>query len=387
MDIFTKPRLLRITTVPISLHLLITGQMRYMKSQGFEVLAVSADGPEIEKVKLTEGVDHVIIPFTRTISPFKDLVALIKLIRLVRSYRPDIVHTHTPKAGLLGMLAAWICRVPLRLHTVAGTPLMETKGLTRRILIFTEWLTYASATKVYPNSNLLKSYIENNISIRKNKLKVIGKGSSNGIDSQHFSRISEVLGKSSALRKELKLESTDFVWCFVGRLVGDKGIHELVDAFNEIQKQFPFQKLLLVGPFEDERDAIRPETKLLIEQNSSIIPVGFQSDVRPYLAMSQAFVFPSYREGFPNVVLQAGAMGLASIVSDINGCNEIVQDGVNGLIFPPKDSEKLKLAMIKLINDEKLRNQLAEMARDLAISDYDRNKIWEELLSEYKQPH
>lgn len=174
-------------------------------------------------------------------------------------------------------------------------------------------------------------------------LEVIANGNVNGIDTTFFNSnaISEQLQQS--LRNELGIDSSDFVFVFIGRLVTDKGINELVRAFLSLA--IPKCKLLLVGPYETE-DPLQPETLKAIQQNDSILSVGFQHDVRPYLVISDCLVFPSYREGFPNVVMQAGAMGLPSIVTDINGSNEIIIEGLNGTIVPAKNVTALLNAMI-----------------------------------------
>jgi glycosyltransferase involved in cell wall biosynthesis len=186
------------------------------------------------------------------------------------------------------------------------------------------------------------------------------------------------------LKEKLYIPSDDIVFCFIGRLVKDKGINELIQAFVELNKQHPSTKLLLVGPFERELDPLLPATEEEIQNNPNIISVGFQSDVRPYLAISDVFVFPSYREGFPNVVMQAGAMELPCIVTDINGCNEIITDGVNGLIIPSKDKKVLKEKMELLLIDNDLRMQLKSVAREMITSRYEQELVWEALLKEYK---
>jgi glycosyltransferase involved in cell wall biosynthesis len=375
-------KLIRITTVPISLKLLITGQMKFMQAQGWEVLAVSADGPEVPQVVQQEGVRHQVIPFTRVISPLHDLWCLWRLIRLMRRERPDIVHTHTPKAGLLGMLAARICGVKGRLHTVAGLPLMEATGWKHTLLRQTEHLTYVCATHIYPNSLHLATYLRDHFPRFASKLKVLGQGSSNGIDLEEY-KMSEALGlQAQQLREKWSLSADAFVWCFVGRLVGDKGIHELVRSFVRLYDDYPNQRLLLVGPFEDEKDGVCTEVKDIIATHEGILSVGFQVDVKPWMALANAFVFPSYREGFPNVVLQAAALGLPCIVTDINGCNEIISDGKNGRIIPPKNEEALTHAMNTLLLSPDTLLEMSNSARS-AILGFDRMSIWKELLAEY----
>jgi glycosyltransferase involved in cell wall biosynthesis len=381
MVFLRMPKILRITTVPISLNILLKGQLAFMQQNDFEVITASADGPEVEEVVKREGVQHHQIDFTRTLSPLKDLKALFQLITLIRKERPDIVHTHTPKAGLLGMLAAKICGVKLRMHTVAGMPLMEATGNLKRILTFTEGITYFCADHVYPNSYQLKSWLEEHFPKYARKFKLIGKGSSNGISSAHFNPALIEAASLVKLRDQLKIPKEAVCFIFVGRLVSDKGIHELIDAFIGL----PFEAhLILVGSYEDDREPVDLETKCLIQVKENIHHVGFQADIRPFLAIADVFVFPSYREGFPNVVLQAAAMGLPSIVSNINGCNEIIREGFNGLIVPVKDEDSLKWAMEKLLDNEDLRVQLASNARASVQENYDQLFVWQALLKEYQ---
>lgn len=374
-------KILRITTVPISLNILLKGQLRYMQEQGYDVITASASGAEVDEVCSREGVKHFPIAFTRTLSPLQDLKALWQLVNLIKEQKPDIVHTHTPKAGLLGMMAAKIAGVKVRMHTVAGMPLMEAKGLTKRILRNTERLTYRCATKAYPNSFQLKNYMDREFPIYQKKFKIIGEGSSNGINTHYFSKDQLDNEQLHMLKKELEIAENQLVFVFVGRLVEDKGIHELVEAFTQLPQS---AVLLLVGPFEDEREPVREDIKNEIKLNPRVKHVGFQSDIRPYLAIADVFVFPSYREGFPNVVLQAAAMELPSIVSDINGCNEIVQDSYNGIIVPPKETILLHEAMKKLMNDKEERIALAKNARPSILQKYDQLFVWQKILEEYK---
>ena len=282
------------------------------------------------------------------------------------------------------MLAAKLAGVPHRLHTVAGLPLMEATGTKRTILNFVEKLTYSCATKVYPNSKGLYDFILKEHFTTTEKLKVIGNGSSNGIDTEYFSATQISEDQKQELRHELGINESDFVFVFVGRLVKDKGINELVKAFKNIKQSYSKSiKLLLVGPLESNLDPLLPETLQEIEENPDMITVGFQQDVRPYFAISDALVFPSYREGFPNIVMQAGAMKLPSIVTDINGCNEIIENEVNGLFIPTKNAEALHEAMRKIVEDSILYGKLKKNARRLISERYEQQVVWEAILNEY----
>ena len=377
-------KLVRITTVPISLDKLLTGQLRYMTEHDFDVYMISSWDDKVPLLEKRERSKFITVNMNRAISPLKDIISLFKMIAILRKLKPQIVHTHTPKAGLLGMLAAWLVRVPVRLHTVAGLPLMETTGFKRKILERVEWLTYQCAVKVYPNSKNLQDFIIKSRFCKPEKLKVIGNGSSNGIDVNYFSISAEIEEKAKKLKSEFGITEENFVFVFVGRIVKDKGIGELVQAFSELNKTYPHLRLLLVGPMEPELDPLTDVSISLINNNNNIISAGFQNDVRPYLAISHALVFPSYREGFPNVPMQAGCFNLPSIVTDINGCNEIVQEKVNGLIVPVKDTESLKNAMDLIITDQALYSRLRDNSRRLIVENYGQKRMWELILSEYQ---
>lgn len=374
-------KLVRVTTVPISLKILLKGQHRFMSYNGFEVVGVSSSGDELNDVAKDENIRVEVLEMKRQVSPFNDFVSLIKMIFLLKKEKPNIVHTHTPKAGMLGMIASKIVGIPIRMHTVAGLPLMETIGFKRKILNIVEKITYSCATNVYPNSKGLYNFIIENRFTTTDKLKVIGKGSSNGINTDVFSLRHYSSESKDNLRGKLGVTKDDFVFIFVGRLVRDKGINELVEAFSNLKSQN--LKLLLVGSFEQELDPLLPETIKEIEQNKNIIAVGFQKDVRPYFAISNALVFPSYREGFPNVVMQAGAMELPSIVSNINGSNEIIVEGENGIIISVKNSEEITDAMNKIINNKKYYDYLKANSRRMIQTRYEQSIVWNALLEEY----
>src|SRR5699024_1403627 len=218
-------------------------------------------GEKLDKVRQTQGIRTVAISMTRTISPAADLKALWQLYRLFKKEKPDIVHTHTPKAGLLGMMAAKMAGVPHRLHTIAGLPLTVATGIKRTILNQTEKLTYASATRVYPNSHGLQKFVLENKFTSRDKLKVIGHGSSNGIDTSVFDPGSVSEETKKALGKELKIAKDDFIFLFVGRVVTDKGIHELVSAFKRLQERQEEIQLIIVGDYENDLDPLHPGTR------------------------------------------------------------------------------------------------------------------------------
>lgn len=380
-----KHKLIRITTIPESLKVLLKDQPRFMSENGFEVICISSPGKALEELQISEGVQVQEVAMTRKITPFKDLLSLFAIFKILLKEKPLIVHSHTPKAGLLTMIAAKIACVPIRLHTVAGMPLMETKGLKRFVLLKMEKLTYLCSTKIYPNSIGLKSIILKNKLTHETKIKVILNGSSNGIDTNFFDRSKIKQFECESLKEALGIKPSDFVYIFVGRLVGDKGINELIEVFNDISSHNKDVKLILVGDYEENLDPLNSETKKIIKVNSRILGIGFKEDVRPYFAISSCLVFPSYREGFPNVVMQAGAMGLPSIVTDINGCNEIILEGKNGIVVPPKNKIKLKQAMLNILHQKDSFSKMADISRELILERYERKVFFNTLLVEYKE--
>lgn len=376
-------KLIRITTIPLSLEKLLEGQLTYM-NQFFEVTAISSEKERLEKFGKDNKVKTFWVEMTRAITPFKDLNAVWELYNYLKKEKPLIVHTHTPKAGIIGMLAAKMAGVPIRIHTVAGLPLMETTGSKRKVLNAVEKITYQLATRIYPNSLGLKQIILDANFAREEKVKVLGRGSSNGIDTDYFDPRMYSEEDNFNLKSTLGIPQNDLVFIFIGRLVSEKGLNELISAFNSLQKKHMDISLLLVGPYEEELDPLQSRTIQLIGDHRKIFTTGYQQDVRPYLAISGALVFPSYREGFPNVVMQAGAMGLPSIVSNINGCNEIIKEGVNGLIIPVKDERSIFTAMELMVSDPDKREAFASRARKEICRNYNRNEFWELLRTEYK---
>ena len=376
-------KIIRITTVPGSLRSLLRGQLKFM-NQHYNVIGISGNGVDLDDVEQQEGIKTYGVKMTRTITPIKDLKALYKLYKIFKKEKPFIVHTHTPKAGTIGMLAAKLASVPHRLHTIAGLPLLEIKGAKRSLLNQVEKFTYACATQVLPNSYGLKEIIVNNKYAKSTKLKVIGNGSSNGIDTDYYD--SEIVSEAEKieLRKKLDIKSSDIVFIFVGRIVKHKGITELVSAFNSLSKKYKHCKLLLIGSRENHLDPLSSITETFIKNNKRIIDIGYNEEIRPFVAISSVLAFPSYREGFPNVVLQASSMGLPCIVSDINGCNEIIKHNFNGIIVPPKNEIALEEAMeFMIINPEK-REAMALHTRSRILQRYRQEYIWQELLNYYK---
>ena len=376
-----KIKILRVVTSSISFKL-IDGQAQFMQQQGYQVITASGGPFPKEEIPQLKGVRFIPQPhLVRPISIKEDLLALRDMIRLIRKERPDIIHSHTPKAGLMGMLAGWLCRVPIRIHTVAGLPLLVHRGFKRKVLNLVERITYRCATYVYPNSHKLRDTIISLGLASPDKLRVIGDGSSNGINVQHFCKALFAEELVDPIRKQL---GGGFTFIFVGRIVRDKGICELVEAFTRLQQEHPDARLLLVGDFEQKLDPLPDDVYHTIQSHPAINCAGWQDDVRPWFAAADALAFPSYREGFPNVVMQAGAMGLPCVVSDINGCNEIIIEGENGLIIPSHDAAALYQAMKRMLEDKALYTHCQQNARPLIASRYKQEDVWQATLEMYR---
>jgi glycosyltransferase involved in cell wall biosynthesis len=376
--------LLRISTETYSLRILLRNQLAYMGSKGINVCMASSPDKHVKDLELQEKAKFFPLPLTRQLTPVSDLIALYHTIRLIRKIKPQIVHTHSPKAGIIGMLAASFCKVPLKIHTVAGLPLMEVKGPKRLLLNAVERVVYKCADWVLPNSNELKDFIvENNLADNNDKLTVIGKGSSNGVDMNYFTVTNEIRLEANLFKAEHRITEQHTVLAFVGRLAFYKGINELVGAFERLQIQKGNLKLLLIGALED-LNPLDESTLQKMKANPDIIAVGHQNDIRKFLAAANIFVFPSYREGFPQALMQASAMGLPSIATNINGCNEIIDHNQTGILIEPKSEEAIVEACLTLLENPEHRILMGQQARVKIAQNYEQKKLWNTIFDFYQ---
>ncbi|MBQ6167372.1 MAG: glycosyltransferase family 4 protein [Muribaculaceae bacterium] len=366
-------KIIRTTTVPTSLKSFCSGIFEHLTQEGFECMAISSPNTksgsegqgmsELEEYGRAEGIHTIAVPMERHISLVSDLKSLWRMYRVLRRERPDLVHSMTPKAGLMTMVAGWLAGVPRRVHTFTGLVWPTSTGLKRRVLMATDWITCACATHIIPEGEGVKSDLLNHHITRK-PLKVLGYGNVKGIDMSIFDPAAIEVPAHEG-----------FTFVFVGRIVRDKGINELVAAFDRLHREHADCRLVLVGPSEDNLDPVSPATRSRIEQGDGIEAVGGQHEVRPFYAAADALVFPSYREGFPNVVIEAGAMGLPSIVTDINGSREIIIEGENGVIIPSKDEEALYLAMKRFVEHPDDVAAMAANARPLIASRFEQGYV------------
>lgn len=371
-------KIIRAVTVSMSVNF-FTPIVKDLQQQGYEIVSVSSPGPELYHLKEL-GVRTIEVPMERRMSPLKDFKSLMALIKVFRKERPYMVHSMTPKAGLLCMLAAWMTRVPRRVHTFTGLVWPTSKGLSRKILMLTDWVTCACATHIIPEGEGVKQDLQNHIT--KKSMKVLGYGNVRGVDMLRFSKRPEVMALANDTRNGDK-----FTFLFVGRIVGDKGINELIIAFQKLQKEFENIRLLLVGRFEERLDPLEAETVDTIQSNPNIQYVGpkYGDDLLAYYAASDCFVFPSYREGFPNTVMEAGAMDLPCIVTDINGSREIIEHGKNGVIIPSKDADALYHAMKEMVSDNEITTYYVSNARQMIADRFEQGFVRKCLYEFYEE--
>lgn len=387
-----KIKLIRTSTVPTSLTSFLNGVFEVLMSN-YELLLVSSPGKELDELHNKYGVKTIGVSMQRRFSPLKDLISLWKLILVFHKEKPYMVHSMTPKAGLLCMLAAWITRVPRRVHTFTGLVWPTATGSTRKILMATDWLTCACATHIIPEGKGVMDDLQQHITHK--PMRVLGYGNVRGVDMDYWRKTNA----SSNKLREIKRDDV-FTFIFVGRIVRDKGINELIAAFDKLSQEHKV-RLLLVGTFEDALDPVSESTKKIIEGNSSIEYLGPQygTDLLTCYAASDCFVFPSYREGFPNTVLEAGAMELPSIVTDINGSREIIvcrnEENTspirdmkfcdNGIIIPPRNEELLYKAMEEVFKNDNVRAVMVSQAREMVASRFEQSFVQKCLLDFYEE--
>lgn len=417
-------KIIRACTVSMSVRF-VAGMLPDLTKK-YEVVLLSSPGPEMDEAREKYGVRTIEVPMERHISLIRDVVSLWRIIQVFRKERPDMVHSMTPKAGMLCMVAGWLTRVPVRIHTFTGLVFPTATGLKKKILMCTDALTCYSATHVIPEGEGVKADLQNN-GITRKPLRVLGYGNVMGIDMKRFDpkRFNDNVNVNDNKLSENGCEKCvpvsvnvnvkkEFTFLFVGRIVRDKGMNELMAAFDMLSKKYPQTRLVLVGPYEDSLDPVSDETRRIIKDNPAIEAVGTKrgDDLLACYAAADCFVFPSYREGFPNTVIEAGAMGLPCIVTDINGSREIIindnangnetlryenetlryENGSgsvvvkdNGLIIPSKDAEALYLAMEMMMTDEDMRQRMASCARQMIADRFEQSFVRKCLYEFYEE--
>ena len=375
--------LCRVVTVPLTFQTLLKEQLRHISRNGIDLTIVCSPGQELDNLETELGVVSVGISMERKPSPLADLRSLIHLVRFMRRNRFDVVHSSTPKAGLLTAFACLLSRAPVRLHTFTGQPWVELKGLRKSIPRTCDRITAKLMTHCYADSSSQRDFLIREGVISKHKISVIGKGSISGVDVERFSP--KRWGGKAAIqtRCELEISQTSPVIAFLGRITRDKGIVELLGAFKEVSRKRPDVELLLVGPYEPERDPLPQDIVEAIASDRRVHNVGFTSVPEKFLGVAEIFCLPSYREGFGSVVIEAAAMGLPAVATSIVGLMDAVEDGKTGILVPPKTVNPLKDALLRLLENKELRLEMGRAARERAIRDFDSRNVNELVVDEY----
>ncbi len=396
-----RPRLIAVVNSSIAVGFL-QGQLPYLRDRGLDVTVISPGGNRLDQMTSIEGVRTIEVPMARQISPLRDLVSLWRLWRIMRALRPTVTNVGTPKAGLLGGLAAWLNRVPCRFYTLRGLRFETTNGLQRRLLIYTERLACRFAHRVICVSKSVREMAMASGLTSWEKTVVFGCGGSNGVDASRFAPTSERITRAAELRRELGIPPSAPVMGFVGRLTRDKGVPELVEAFMRLRDQFPELRLLLVGRFECE-DPLPVDTRRRLETDPQLVLVGHQQrdgrlplagqprgdwpveDAAPYYSLMDVFVLPSHREGLPNVILEAQAACKPVVAARATGIVDAVADEQTGLLFPVGDMRALTGAVARLLSDKALARKLACAGHERVKREFRQEQIWEALYQEYQR--
>lgn len=375
-------RLVHITTAPQALGFL-KGQVGYMRQRGFDVHAISSPGERLDEFAQRENVPVHAVEMLRAVSPGQDVLALKKLIGCTRRIRPHIVHAHTPKGGLLGALAAWLCRVPVRLYQMRGLPLLTATGYKRVLLRWSEKVACACAHSVLCNSHSVREAALEQRLCRPRKIKVLLHGSGQGVDAAaRFNPAQLEAATRASVREQYDIPRDALVVGFVGRVVRDKGVDELVEAWQTLHRQFPGMHLLVVGPFEPQ-DPVSKQTEEALRTDPRIHLTGTDWDTPPLYAAMDMVALPTYREGFPNVPLEGAAMELPVVGTRVPGCVDAIEDGVTGTLVPPQDAVALADAIRAYAQDPELRRRHGQAGRERVLRDFRPQDIWEATFQEY----
>jgi glycosyltransferase involved in cell wall biosynthesis len=377
-----RPRLVIVVNSSIAVGFL-QGQLRYFQDKGFDVTILCPERRKDEwEVARPEGVQIMEVPIEREIAPLRDLVSLWRLWRIMRALSPAVTNVGTPKAGLLGGLAAWLNRVPCRIYTLHGLRFETTRGLRQRLLIYAERLACLLAHRVICVSQSVREKAIASGLTSRGRTVVFGSGSCNGVDASRFAATPEIMRRAADLRLQLGIPAQAPVVVFVGRLTRDKGIPELLRAFVSLGNQFSDLHLLLAGCFEDG-DPLPIDAWKCLGTHPRVIFAGPVQDIATYYAIGDVVVLPSHREGLPTVILEAQAAGKPVVGARATGIIDVVADGETGLLFPVGDAPALAEALARLITDKALAGKLGRAGQEQVKRNFQQELIWEALYREY----
>ena len=368
-------------TASLSL-VLLKGQLSYLQKVGFHPAALCSTGSEVAAARTEESTPIITVSMEREISPFRDLISLIRLWWLLRELRPAICNAGTPKAGLLVGLAAWLNRIPCRVYTLRGLRLETATGLKRSVLVFTERIACACAHRVISVSPSLRQRAIELGLVPARKAIVLASGSSNGVNSSRFGPTPERLEKAKQIRRKLGIGAGQPVVGFTGRFTRDKGVPELLTAFQIVREKVPDAVLLLVGSYEPG-DPVPPEARAAIESDPHVVTVEFTPNVDLYYLVMDVFVLPTHREGFPNTVLEAQAAERPVVTTRATGAIDSIVDGTTGLLVPVGDSVALAEALKRLLANSSLAIQLGRAGRCRVLREFTQDRVWSALADEY----
>lgn len=346
------------------------GYPEKLVSLGWEVHIVASSGPRLGGLAAVDGVFVHAIEMKRVPSPIHDLWALMRWIKLLMKIQPSIVSAGTPKAGLLGLIAAWLTRVPVRIYVLRGLRLETSHGLNKRVLEITEKVAAAASTSVIAVSNSLRDRVVRLGLVEQSKIRVIGAGSSNGVSLEVFDPKRFSASDITDLGASLGLDPSIRTVGFVGRLTRDKGLVELAESMRQLARQKVPVQLLVVGGVDDSSGELAREE--LVNLQVPVIFAGYTPDPAIYFKLMDVFCLPSYREGFSNVVLEASAMGVPVVASDAVGVVDAVDRDRTGLLVPVGSASALAAALERVLVDPALSKEMGEAGREWVMERFDR---------------
>lgn len=383
-DALKSRQLVYVVTSPMTADYLMRGHLRYMRERGWQVTIISSPGKSLDRVAAREGVDTVGVPMQRQPAPFQDLLAVIRLIVCIWRLRPDIINYGTPKAGLLAAVAARFCCVPVRIYTLRGLRCEGASGLAYHVYRTIEKIVSVCSTSVICVSPSLRKKAIEMGAIPSDRSLVLGKGSSNGVDLSRFASSSSLDQRVRKLRRRLSIQDNEVTIVFVGRMVRDKGVPELVQAFERVQGEFPLARLVFAGPNESS-NGVSLQTWDAINGNVNINWLGETTDTPAVFALADIVALPTHREGFPNVALEAAAAGRPLVVSNATGAIDSVDPGVTGLLFETGSVDEIVHALLRYLRSSELRAKHGNAGRMRVQQMFSSEEVWNNLNTMYHQ--